>query len=688
MANTQTLVSGPWQGVKNTTEPFDDTPEYVQDAFNGLFENPAEGSGFYARPGVTVLNASSAIGATSTTSFGNEVYTHTQTDGTLLTFAFSAGKMYRLTSTFEQSQTPTDVTPANVTFRANGFIYCTSLGGKLIVSDETAKPMLCTNLTSTPVTATPIEYGTPATLLSRGSTDTKVANATFINTAGTVAANAVGTALPAGTIPLNTWGVYRVTYTGSTYTVTAGAANFTAGYATEALAKAAVPSVTGQPLTFDLGYFTVQTKIGTTFVGGTDALTGGASGNVANATNYYAGEGNAWSALGRPTIYTGALFFIVNTALGASVLSTIVWSEPNQPDVGYAQTNYDNQWTLTQTGTTQIYAIIGKNDGLYYSRVTSWGVLVGAPGVNFRTTATHDTVSYNVGCVASKTVQLYGDYIFFADAQGRAWRFQGASEPQPLWQNMRAVIDANAGTLAMTTANIRTSAWGVVEPSLNLYILATYLNQYGAMYAALRFYVFDLRTGNYQGYWSFNGGAVVSVGAQCYDTNGSPQVLMVGDIAFGTTLNCRYVTKLSTLQNANWLDNNAAIVPSITTNRLGYSLSSRWTATQMRAVFGPYAAAVSGTMTTPYAVTTLTDVTPPATMDSVTRGVWNPDKVAGRGMQVNLSTSASPAVLLDTDTGLDIVTDTGVSLGTGASRWIVYRIEVDAVASIETNDGL
>jgi len=688
MAEPTTLISGPWQGVKNTTEPFDDTPGYAQDAYNGVFENPAEGSGFYARPGVTVLNGSSPIGATSSTSFGNEVYTHTQTDGTLLTFAFSAGKMYRLDNTFAQGQTPTDVTPVNVTFRANGFIYCTSLAGKLIVSDETAKPMLCTSLTSTPITAVPIEYSTAATLLSRGSTDTRVAEATFINTAGTVAANTVGTTLPAGTIPINKWGVYGVTYTGSTYTVTAGAANFTTGYATEALAIAAVPVVTGAPLTFNLGYFSVQTKVGTTFVGGTDALTGGASGNVANATNYYAGEGNAWSALARPTIYTGALFFIVNTALGSSVLSTIVWSEPNQPDVGYAQTNYDNQWTLTQTGTTQIYHIEGKNDGLYYARITAWGVLSGAPGVNFRTTATHDTVSYNVGCVASKTVQKYGDYIYFADAQGRPWRFQGPSAPEPIWQQMRAVIDANAGSLTQATANIRTSAWAAIEPSLNLYILASYLALYNGVYATQRCYVFDLQTGAYHGYWMYNGGGLVTVGAQCADANGSPQVLMIGALALGSTLDGRYVQKLGTLQNANWLDNGLAISPSLTTNRLGYSLTTRWTATQMRGIFGSFTGSVTGVMTTPYAVTSLGDVAPPSTADGVTRAVWTPDLVAGRGLQATLSTTADPSVLLDTDTGLDLVTDTGLQFASGAQRWVVYRVEVDAVPSRELVGGL
>lgn len=126
--------------------------------------------------------------------------------------------------------------------------------------------------------------------LAIGTTDTRVSNIAFQYAISTVmyqrAAIAAGTALAAGTIPLNTWGVYRYSInTAGTVASTAGAANFTTGYASEALAIAALPATpTGSA---SMGYVTVQTKVGTTFVGGTDSLTGGASGNIANATNYY-----------------------------------------------------------------------------------------------------------------------------------------------------------------------------------------------------------------------------------------------------------------------------------------------------------------------------------------------------------------------------------------------------------------
>lgn len=135
-----------------------------------------------------------------------------------------------------------------------------------------------------------------ATVLSLGSTNQNVASTafTFAQNGGTITAKAAvtaGTALAAGTIPINQWGVYRFSITSAgTIVSTAGAANFTTGYASEALAIAAVPDA---PATLapvqnaSMGYVTVKTKSGTTFVGGTDALATGTGGNVASATNYY-----------------------------------------------------------------------------------------------------------------------------------------------------------------------------------------------------------------------------------------------------------------------------------------------------------------------------------------------------------------------------------------------------------------
>ena len=134
-----------------------------------------------------------------------------------------------------------------------------------------------------------------AATLSRGTTDTKIQTSAFTYAIQGVqafkAAVAAGTTLPAGTIPTNTWGIYLVSINAAgTLTVTPGALNFTTGYASEAAAIAALPATpaTTAPTTdASVGYFTVQTKVGSPFVGGTDALAGGASGNVANATNYY-----------------------------------------------------------------------------------------------------------------------------------------------------------------------------------------------------------------------------------------------------------------------------------------------------------------------------------------------------------------------------------------------------------------
>lgn len=133
---------------------------------------------------------------------------------------------------------------------------------------------------------------TAGTLLSRGSTDRAVATASFeyIDTGVVQSAKAAvsdGTALAAGTIPQDTWGGYllNLKLSDASLVITAAAANFTTGYADEASAIAAFPTAASGYIA--VGMLTVQTKTGSSFVGGTDGLHGGSSGNVANATNYY-----------------------------------------------------------------------------------------------------------------------------------------------------------------------------------------------------------------------------------------------------------------------------------------------------------------------------------------------------------------------------------------------------------------
>ncbi len=127
--------------------------------------------------------------------------------------------------------------------------------------------------------------------LGRGSTDTAVASGAFrfliTGQAASEAKAAVttGTAVTAQTVPASTWALYVFDIaTGGTIAMAPAAANATTGYATEALAIAACPPrITAKAR---LGYITVLASA-STWIGATDALAGGSSGNPATTTNYY-----------------------------------------------------------------------------------------------------------------------------------------------------------------------------------------------------------------------------------------------------------------------------------------------------------------------------------------------------------------------------------------------------------------
>lgn len=125
--------------------------------------------------------------------------------------------------------------------------------------------------------------------LKIGSTDTRVGFAKFVcSIAGVpvvVAVSNAGTAFGAlGTIPASTWGLIALESDGTTMTFSSAAASFTTGYTTEALAIAALPA--RLTVKARVGYVTILASA-STWITGTDALAGGASGNPATTTNYY-----------------------------------------------------------------------------------------------------------------------------------------------------------------------------------------------------------------------------------------------------------------------------------------------------------------------------------------------------------------------------------------------------------------
>lgn len=121
-------------------------------------------------------------------------------------------------------------------------------------------------------------------VLFTGSTASKIGSREFIYTISatdyTKALNEAGTNPLAQTIPQNTWGLWRFEIGADGVIDVAGAANNTTGYATEALAIAALPVTSASHVS--MGYVTVRDTAAAGFVGQTTAF------NAATVTaNFY-----------------------------------------------------------------------------------------------------------------------------------------------------------------------------------------------------------------------------------------------------------------------------------------------------------------------------------------------------------------------------------------------------------------
>lgn len=167
---------------------------------------------------------------------------------------------------------------------------------------------------------------------------------------------------------------------------------------------------------------------------------------------------------GKPVIYYGKLFFIKDVASGGADRSTLVWSEENAANTGYeatiSGTTYNNAWTLTQMGQGDIHALLALNDGLYYFRKNSIGVIRGAVTPDFQAAGVRDDISLDVGCVAPNAVIYHNGWIWFLDIEGRPFRIAvGGYQLDPLWMRMQAAFryEGEQGT-SVTEATTRRCA--------------------------------------------------------------------------------------------------------------------------------------------------------------------------------------------------------------------------------------
>lgn len=146
---------------------------------------------------------------------------------------------------------------------------------------------------------------------------------------------------------------------------------------------------------------------------------------------------NAPVAFGQPTVYYAKLFFIKNTDRG-----TIVWSEENAANTGYEASGYNNAWTLGQTSTSPVLAILGTNEALYYWRQFSMGAIRGAVTPTFTTTGTHDAIgeignTIRCGVAAYRGMPIYfNGFFWWADATLKPWRMAPGGAPEPIWEQM------------------------------------------------------------------------------------------------------------------------------------------------------------------------------------------------------------------------------------------------------------
>lgn len=406
------------------------------------------------------------------------------------------------------------------------------------------------------------------------------------------------------------------------------------------------------------------------------------------------GAAGAWSAFGQPVVYGGALFFILNEYLGISAQTTIVWSEAGTPITGYIQTPFDNSWALEQTGATKLYALAGTNVALYYFRDLTIGTIAGTVGPDLQSTATHDAIAWNVGTRSPASVQQFGNYIYFVDVVGRPYRMLQGNEPEPIWQQLRAVIDDSAIGFPSVTQQV---ACGVVDPSLNIYHAAIWSQSPASLASAVECQSFDAQTGKYIGRLQLNGmgsidnGIFIDAMGIWFDDDGRATLVIQGsDVGptAGTPVHGWLwgqngltqagqvlaeedtsdwlaeedgVTLLGTegLQQT-WTDDDDAPYVGIATLPLGYSDDRVWNGDTATVITGTATSCAVRVTTTTTANTLEGSPSPANSLDDTFRLLCGLDAIQGRGISV----SVAPALTADTP------------------QWSVQRVDVVATPSL------
>lgn len=239
----------------------------------------------------------------------------------------------------------------------------------------------------------------------------------------------------------------------------------------------------------------------------------------------YDGTGVTWSIYGAPRIYLGAMFGILNQVNGVSRRADVSWSEPGLFATGWQQTDFDNNMTPSQNEGGNIYALISTELGLYYFRGTSIGSISGSNTGTLQSTATSDAIAFNIGAQASQTLRKFGNGFFFCDAQGRPYFYEPGRPPEPIWKQMRSVVEDGSAAFPITTSIVATST---IEPTLNKYLVAIYSANPSTQAPPTKIHVFDAQTRTYEGFLEVAPGIAVECLGIFFDSSGRATLIILG----------------------------------------------------------------------------------------------------------------------------------------------------------------
>lgn len=394
----------------------------------------------------------------------------------------------------------------------------------------------------------------------------------------------------------------------------------------------------------------------------------------------YDGTGVSWSIYGAPRVYLGGMFGILNQVNGISRRQDISNSEPGDFTRGWQQPNFDNNISMVQNEAGNLYAIFATNVSLYYFRETSIGSISGTTTADLVSTPTSDAIAFNIGSQCSQTLRKFGNGFFFCDALGRPYFYQPGLPPEPIWKQMRTVIDDGTAAFPTTTAIVATAT---IEPTLNKYLVAIYSPNPSIQAPPVQIHHFDAITRKYGGYWEVKPGIGVECIGTFLDSSGRATLIILGsklaapavggyvwafnalaeppqDLATegGVLLTTEGGVQLTTEGSiAVWEDNG--LVPDIwaKSDRFGYSEDVVYNVDQATIVTGSAAPCTVTVETSALASTVQGTPTPSASQDGTYRLVCGLDGF-GRGPMVTVGPT------------------------TATNQWSLARIAVTAIPSL------